>query len=72
MRSYHPQMDTWFDAVVGRNYDFVRENVKNMAGISNFMGTTGLCKTAAAGDLEMVKILFESEKDIVDSRGRPL
>lgn len=70
MRSYHPQMDSWFDAVVGRNYDFVRENVKNMAGISNFMGTTGLCKAAAAGDLEMVKILFESEKDIADSRGK--
>ncbi|KWX11955.1 Protein 21.1 [Giardia duodenalis assemblage B] len=70
MRSYHPQMDSWFDAVVGRNYEFVRENVKNMAGISNFMGTTGLCKAAAAGDLEMVKILFESEKDMVDSRGK--
>lgn len=63
-------MDVWFDAVVGRNYEFVRDNVKNMAGISNFMGTTGLCKAAAAGDLEMVKILFESEKDIVDSRGK--
>ncbi|TNJ30710.1 Ankyrin repeat protein 2 [Giardia muris] len=70
MRQFHPLMDVWFDSIVGRNYARVRENLAECAGIQNFQGTTGLCKAAAGGDLEMVMLLVDAEGDISDDQGK--
>lgn len=63
-------MDVWFDSILGRNYARVRENLAECAGIQNFQGTTGLCKAAANGDLEMVMLLIDAEGDILDDQGK--